>query len=181
LSDNERFKIEEVDADGKPIAPKRNADAFISQCGVIVRDSIPISIQEWNKPKADGVSYVDDRSKETLWNTLMINFTLPPEVDPNNKVIEPKVKAWALKKMATQFYNSKKRLHQDYVLKDKTPTFTGAYEKIKDHWDAFVEYKTSDEAKKRSKINKQNAAKKEYHHVMGSGGCKVARPKWEKT
>ena len=72
-------------------------------------------------------------------------------------------------------------MHQDYVLKNKTQTFTEAYEKIKDHWDVFVEYKTSDEAKKRSKINKQNAAKKEYHHVMGSGGYKVARPKWEKT
>ena len=34
---------------------------------------------------------------------------------------------------------------------------------------------------KKVKINKQNAAKKEYHHVMGSGGYKVARPKWEKT
>ena len=79
----------------------------------------------------------------------MTNFTLPPEVEPNNKVIERKVKAWTLKKMAAQFCNWKKRLHQDYILKKKTPTFTGAYEKIKDHWDAFVEYKTSDEAKKR--------------------------------
>jgi hypothetical protein len=56
---------------------------------VIVRDSIPISIQEWNKPKADdGVTYVEDRCKEMLWNMLMTNFTLPPEVDPNNPVIE---------------------------------------------------------------------------------------------
>ena len=93
LGDNERFKIEEVAADGKPIHPAQNANRFISQCGVIVRDSIPISIQEWNKPKADGVSYVDDRSKDELWNTLMTNFTLSPEV-------EQKVKAWALKKMA---------------------------------------------------------------------------------
>ena len=55
---------------------------------------MPISIQEWNKPKADdGVSYVDDRSKDELWNTLMTNFTLSLEVDPNNKVIEQKVKA----------------------------------------------------------------------------------------
>ena len=29
-------------------------------------------------------------------------------------------------------------------------------------------------------MNKQNAAKKEYHHVTGSGGYKAARPKWEK-
>ena len=88
MGENERFTIEEIAADGKPTAPKWTADRFISQCGVVVRDSIPISIQEWNKPKADGVSYVDDRSKDELWNTLMTNFTLLPEVDPNNKVIE---------------------------------------------------------------------------------------------
>ena len=42
-------------------------------------------------------------------------------------------------------------------------------------------YKTSEKAKKRSLINKQNATKKEYHHVAGSGGYKVARPTWEKA
>ncbi|XP_073360097.1 uncharacterized protein [Aegilops tauschii subsp. strangulata] len=103
------------------------------------------------------------------------------KVYPNNKVIERKVKAWAIKKMAQQFSNWKKRLHQEYAQKEKIPTFTKAYEKIKDHWPAFVKYKTSDEAKKMSKINKDNAAKKEYHHVTGSDGYKVARPKWEKN
>ena len=89
MGENERFTIEEIAADGKPTAPKQTADRFISQCGVVVRDSIPISIQEWNKPKADdGVSYVDDRSKDELWNTLMTNFSLPPEVDPNSNVVE---------------------------------------------------------------------------------------------
>jgi len=63
LGDNERFNIKEVDAHGKPSAPKRSEDTFQSQCGVVVRDSVPISIQEWNKPKADDVTYVDDISK----------------------------------------------------------------------------------------------------------------------
>ena len=71
MGDNERFKNEEVAEDGKPIGPAQNAKAFVSQCGVIVRDNIPITIREWNKPKVDGVTYVDDRSKEMLWNTLM--------------------------------------------------------------------------------------------------------------
>ena len=35
----------------------------------------------------------------------MTNFSLPPEEDPNNPVIEPKVKAFALKKMADLFRN----------------------------------------------------------------------------
>jgi hypothetical protein len=83
--------------------------------------------------------------------------------------------------MALQFNNWKKRLDKEFVQKEKTLVFTGAYEKIKDHWDAFVEYKTSEAAKKRSEINKKNVAKKKYHHTMGKGGYKSGRPKWKKT
>jgi hypothetical protein len=42
---------------------------------------------------------------------------------------------------------------------------------------AFVEYKTSEAAKRRSKINKKNVAKKKYHHTMGQGGYKSGKPK----
>jgi hypothetical protein len=137
-----------------------------------------------------------------LWKKLMVNFTLPAvpevdqnEVDPNEEdpneedsddddchlnIIERKVKKWTLSKMTLQFNNWKKRLYKEFVNKEKTPVFTGAYEKIKDHWDAFVEYKTSEAAKERSKINKKNAAKKKYHHTMGQGGYKSAKPKWKK-
>jgi hypothetical protein len=73
--------------------------------GVVVRDSVPISIQEWNKKKDDDVSYVSGRCKDELWNLLTIIFSLAPEEDPNNPVIQRKVKAWALKKMAEQFKN----------------------------------------------------------------------------
>jgi hypothetical protein len=60
LADGIKYNINEVVADGEPIAPAQNARKFISQCGVIVRDNIPITIQEWNKPKEDReVSYVD--------------------------------------------------------------------------------------------------------------------------
>ena len=69
----------------------------------------------------------------------MTHFTLPQEEDEEQKIIEPKVKAWGLKKMAAQFCNFKKRLYKDYIQKKKTPTFTGTLEKIRDHWDAFVE------------------------------------------
>jgi hypothetical protein len=82
--------------------------------------------------------------------------------------------------MAQQFCNFKKRLYNDYIQKNKTPTFIGALEKIKDHCDAFVEYKASAEAPKRSKINKKNATLKEYHHVLGTSGYKGAMPKWTK-
>ena len=83
--------------------------------------------------------------------------------------------------MAEQFKNWKKRLNEQFVEKDKTPEFTGQYLKIKDHWPTFVAYKKSEKAKQRSHINKQNATKKQYHDVTGSGGYKVARPTWDKS
>jgi hypothetical protein len=67
------------------------------------------------------------------------------EEDRDLNIIEQKVKKWTLLKMALQFNNWKKRLDTEFVQKEKTLVFTRAYEKIKDHWDAFVEYKTSEE------------------------------------
>jgi hypothetical protein len=48
---------------------------------VIVRDTIPITVQEWNEPKKArlGATFVDKRSKKDLWMKLMANFILPPE------------------------------------------------------------------------------------------------------
>jgi transcription elongation factor GreA-like protein len=111
---------------------------------------LPASIQEWNKKKDPEVSYVQDRQKDDLWNSLMTNFSLPPEEDPNKLVILQKVKAFALKKMAELFKNWKKLLNTKFVDKEKTPEFIGQYEKIKDQWPAFVAYKKSDKAKQRS-------------------------------
>ena len=45
-----------------------------------------------------------------------------------------------------------------YVNKNKTLEFTGRFEKIRDHWPAFVAYKTLEKSKKMSATNKKNAA-----------------------
>ena len=77
MPDGIKYNIDEIKEDGEPIAPKKNADKFIRQCRVIVRDQIPITVQEWNKPKKDqGVSFVDERAKNTLSDMLMSHFTL---------------------------------------------------------------------------------------------------------
>src|SRR5664279_1705678 len=39
----------------------------------------------------------------------------------------------------------------------------------------------SEEAKQRSAKNKENAAKKLYHHALGTGGYKSVVPKWDQT
>ena len=112
------------------IEPKWTKDTFVSQCRAIVGGSVPISIQQWNKSKDDPeVSYVQDKLKGDLWTSLMTNFSLPLEEDLNNPVIEPKVKKFAIKKMADLFRNWNKVLNTKFVDKGKTPEFTGQFEK----------------------------------------------------
>ena len=108
MDDSERYRIERVTIAGEPIAPPEVRGKFVKACGVVVRDHIPITVREWLKPKAEGVSYVGTAAKEHLWTKLMVNFTLPaPEVDPDEEepneeemkrrkeALEKKVKAWA--------------------------------------------------------------------------------------
>jgi hypothetical protein len=119
--------------------------------------------------------------KDRLWESLIPHFTLPAtESLEITEAQKEKVKEWALKKMAAQFNNHKKRLWNAYVKADQqAPEFTGPNENLRDHWDTFVEYKESELGKLRSTKNNINAAKKKYHHMMGPSGYKIAEPKWD--
>ena len=123
--------IEVISADGKPLEPKANAARFVHQCGVVVRDNVPISIQEWVEQKnLEGASYVSDRTKDVLWDKLRAKLTLPVlDCLEKTKDMTKKVKHFALKKMAEQFNNYKNRLYRDWVSKKKVPDFTGALER----------------------------------------------------
>ena len=117
--------------------------------------------------------------KDDLWTELKANFTLPPEEDPEKPVKEQLIKSHALKKMADLFRRWKNEL-KTFVDKEETPEFIGRYEKIRDHWPAFVAHKTSEKSKKMSATNKINVVKKKHHHRTGSGGYLNARPLWDK-
>ena len=58
--------------------------------------------------------------------------------------------------------------------------FTGELEKLRGHWDAFVQYKYTELGLQKVQKAKENASKKVYHHTLGQGGYKLAIPKWEK-
>jgi hypothetical protein len=185
------YTITAVSELGEPKEPTKAAQKFIKQCGVLVRDHVPITVREWQKPKGAPTEseYVADRYKETLWNDLMTHFTLPEyEDDADTAALRSKVKAWALKKMGELFRQWKKRLWQDYKKKKEesedgqvpAPAFEGYLAKQAHHWEEFLQYKESEEAKEKSKKNKTNADKKKYHHTLGPGGYKAAMPKWDK-
>jgi hypothetical protein len=63
-----KYNIDTIDTNGKPLEPRENTLKFIHQCGVLVRDALPISAQLWKKPTKvePGVTWVDERAKENL-------------------------------------------------------------------------------------------------------------------
>jgi hypothetical protein len=75
---------------------KKIKDTYVSQCGAIVRDNVPMSYIEW-KGKADNPHVVPESVKNLLWEEMLKHFTLPEGVEPND------VKHWTLMRMATQF------------------------------------------------------------------------------
>ena len=100
MSSDEKYEIIAIAPDGQPIEPLRTKSAFVAQRGVLVRDKIPIGIQQWLKPATEDpeVSYVNDMQKNDLWTELKSNFTLPPEDDPEKPVKEQLIKSCALRR-----------------------------------------------------------------------------------
>ena len=192
MKEGVKYNIEAIRPNGEPLAPKKIADKFVRQCGVLVKDQLPISLQEWREPAKDkrqkgkedaaprpDVTFVDKNQKDLLWDTLMEHFTLP---DHFTEADVQKVKDAALRKMAVAFKNHKNREWDKYVKGGrKTPVFEGTLENQRAHWDDFVKFKDSELAKERSRINKANAAKKDKFYKMGLGGYAVAMPKWDKS
>ena len=169
-----KFHITEVNELGQPWEPKKVRDKFVSQCGAIVRDNVPISYREW-KGREDNPWVVPDSLKNMLWDDILKHFTLPPGVNANL------VKQWTLTKMATQLQSFKKQLHRDYIKQNRTPNFDD-YPKLKDHWQSFVDYKNSEEfANKSARAQKSASKKTDYNHRLGQGGYAVAIPRWRKV
>ena len=48
MKQGETYTIEVVSATGRPLEPEAHYTKFINQCGVVVRDSVPITVQEWH-------------------------------------------------------------------------------------------------------------------------------------
>ena len=49
LKEGVKYNIDSIKASGEPLSPKNIANKFVRQCGVLVKDQLPISIQEWKE------------------------------------------------------------------------------------------------------------------------------------
>ena len=133
LKQGVKYNIDAIKSNGESIAPKNIANKFVRQCGVLVKDQIPISIQEWKKPAKNrpDLTFVDKRAKDRLWESLMSHFTLPDHFTAED--VE-KVKNSALRKMAIAFNYHKKTIWNKYIEGGKKTTeFKGTLEKARDH------------------------------------------------
>ena len=102
LKEGVKYNIEAFKPNGEPLAPKKIADKFVRQCGVLVKDQLPIKLQEWRepaKPRPD-VTFDDKNQKDLLWEMLMEHFTLP---DHFTDADVEKGKDAALRKMAVSY------------------------------------------------------------------------------
>ena len=114
MKEGVKYNIEAIKPSGEPLTPKNIANKFVHQCGVLVKDQLPIFLQEWREPAKPrpGVTFVDDRQKHLLWEMLMEHFTLP---DHFTDADLQKVKDAALRKMAIAFNKNKKTIWAKYV------------------------------------------------------------------
>ena len=46
LKEGVKYDIDSIKASGEPLTPKNIANKFVRQCGVLVKNQLPISIQE---------------------------------------------------------------------------------------------------------------------------------------
>nr|XP_051209486.1 uncharacterized protein LOC127326740 [Lolium perenne] len=124
LSPKDHFTIEAISPKGQPVAPAAVRVTFKNQCGVLVRDRLPITIREWNKTKNVSEDQVADRYKDTLFDDLMTHFTLPVLRSESEMAKQRAlVKKWALKKMGELFRAYKNRLWATYKAEKKPPLF----------------------------------------------------------
>ena len=185
-----------------PLAPHENVIKLINHIGAIVRENIPISYRYWkgseaarqheNEDESENVDetenedehqddpsvmqhVVPDTEKNMIWEEVEAPFSFPKDTRLKD------VRTWAMQKGAVAFQSYKKRLNKDYIRKGHTPDFTKkGNTKLRDHWDAFVQYKQSEDAAKLIATNTANARKRKEFHHLGPRGYKMAMPKWDR-
>jgi len=89
LKDHQRFIIDKIGVDGAPTHPEVKKK-LIQQCGVLVRDYVPITFREWKPIKGTPDCYVvGPVAKEALWKRLKKNFILPEPEVASDEEVEP--------------------------------------------------------------------------------------------
>ena len=60
---------------GEPKLPKNAADTFKKQCGVLVRDHVPISVREWNKRKGQPIVTMSPKGTKIIFGMISCHIS----------------------------------------------------------------------------------------------------------
>nr|ABA93848.1 transposon protein, putative, CACTA, En/Spm sub-class [Oryza sativa Japonica Group] len=153
-----------VSPKGEPLAPKLARVKFSSQCGIIVREKIPITVKDCD--------HVSNGDKEVLWKELKKIFQFPDGS-------EAAVRNCALQTMAKSWRGWKTTLNSKFVKTGRTPFST--YANITpNQWVDFLTLKNSLEEIQRSQKYAEYAKKNKFPHRLGSAGYAPKVEQWTK-
>ena len=168
----ERCVVTEVSPAGEPTAPDRVLGPFKTVCGIAVKDFVPISYRFWTGAQGDPHVVPNSIKNDLLWPKILEMFEFPTGTDLDV------VKRKTLQTMGISFKNWKGSLNREFVQKGTTPDFS-KWPKLADHWQAFAEYKLSEQAHRLSEVNKANSQKNIYPHKVGSRGYAKKERQWQ--
>lgn len=133
--------------------------------GALVRDFILIKYMKWTG-KEDDPWKVPESEKDIIWERRIPEyFTFPEEYDKDL------VKEKAYEIMGACFKTFKGFLQKRFILENKEPDFDGGeFNKQRNFWQDFKEYRLSNEYLELSRKNKENSQKNENPHCLGSRG-----------
>ncbi|KAJ3688280.1 hypothetical protein LUZ61_018925 [Rhynchospora tenuis] len=141
-----------------------NATEFTRNIALKTRDMIPISYKRWPS--------VPKELKMDLLAAICTQWNIPSN-SPHLKKI--------LSTCSTRWRAYKCRLNKRYRLNPKEGEEPwDAHNIAKEEFEAFDEYYGSSEFEELSKKGKENAAKKDMPHTLGSGGYMSAEKTWKK-
>jgi hypothetical protein len=131
---------------------------------VIVRDTIPITVQEWNEPKKArvGASFVDDRSKKRPLEKVHGKFWLDVKGEGESKSLL--LRRWLKHSRTTRIFV------RNLCRKIENSSIRRSICEIEKTVAQIFGIRELERAKEMSKKNEENANKKQYHHVLGPGG-----------
>nr|CAH65898.1 OSIGBa0132G14.6 [Oryza sativa] len=123
-----------------------------SQCGIVVREKIPIMVKDWD--------HVSNGDKEVLWKELKKIFQFPDGS-------EAALRNCALQTMAKSWRGWKTTLNKKFSKTGRTPFST--YANITpNQWDDFLTLQNSPEEIQRSQKYTELAKKNKFPHLLGS-------------
>jgi hypothetical protein len=167
-----KLVILDVEPTGEPCEPPSVLGPYKTVIGYHVRDVIPIKYRTWTG-KAEDPWKVPAEEKEKVWTKVLASFDFREGIDMDL------VRRRAFSTMATCFSNFKTELAK-HVEKGTEPDWKNEFFNQQQHWAEFRNYRVSEEAKEKSRKNKENSAKNVHPHRLGSRGYLKKILEWDR-